>query len=142
MIRILLEILRILFYIMGLLFQMTISLQVYGLKNGKVTALKSVKLKAAGNATLDYMFTEKDGTAFYVGVESTNAKKGGAGWYNVEVLSFSGSAADALAMPETDGLAMTDSLSFGQSGTDALADVSAASLAGLDEKSGWQSLLA
>ena len=118
-----------------------VTLSVYGLKNGKVAALKSVKLKAAGEAALDYAFTEKDGTAFYVGVESTNAKKGGAGWYNVEVVSFTHAAAAALAMPETDGLNLTDALSFSQYDTDALASASASSLAELDGKSAWQDLL-
>ena len=50
--------------------------------------------------------------------------------------------ADVLAMPETDSLAMTNELSLGQYSTDVLADASASSLAELDDKTVWQSLLA
>ena len=49
-------------------------------------------------------------------------------------------SASGLAMPETDTLAMTDALSFGQN-ADALADVSASSLAELDDKSAWQNIV-
>lgn len=120
-----------------------VTLSVYGLRKGKVASLKSVKLKAAGDATLDYTFQDKDGTAFYVGVESTNAKKGGAGWYNVEVVSFSGASVDALAMPETDALRLTDAPSLGPCCADALADASSFdAVAVLDDVSAWRSLLA
>ena len=119
-----------------------VSLTLYGLKNGKVTSIKSVKSKHNVAEINDFTFTEKNGTEFYVGVEATNATKGEKAWYNVEVVSFSGAAADALYMPETDSLAIADSLSFGNYGADALVDASVSALAKLDDKSGWQSLLA
>ena len=94
--------------------------------------LRSETFKGAGLALLDYTIKAKDGTEFFVGVEATNAKKGSAAWYNMDVVSFSGSASDALATP--------DVLSFGQYGTDVLAGSSASSLAELDDKSAWQNL--
>jgi len=117
-----------------------VSLTLYGLKNGKVTSIKSVKSRN-NVATIDsFTFQEKNGTEFYVGVEATNAKKGEKAWYKVDVISFSGADGDALAMPETDSLAMTDELSFAQYGADALADVSASPLADLNADSAWQNL--
>ena len=118
----------------------SVNLVLYGLKNGKVTALKTVKAKK-GDGTLNWTFKAKDGTEFFVGVEAANAKKGSAAYYNVEVVSFSGSFADALAMPETDALAMTDALSFGQLNADALADAAAFDkLASFDAASAWQTV--
>ena len=112
-----------------------VSLTLYGFKNGKVTSLKSVKSKNGVAAIENFTFAEKNGSEFFVGVEAVNAKKGEAAWYNVEVVSFSGASADALAI--------TDAPDFGLSGTDALADVSAVSgLAEPDGKSVWQSMLA
>ena len=67
------------------------------------------------------------GGEFFLGVTSTNAKKGSAAYYNVDVVKVYGQYSSSLAMPETsDELAMTDSLSFGQYDTDVLADPSLA----------------
>ena len=75
---------------------------------------------------------------------STNAKKGSAAYYNVDVVNVSGqnpplsaSEASSLAMPETDSLGISDALSFGQYDTDVLADASTSALAELDDKSAW-----
>ena len=73
--------------------------------------------------------------------KSTKANASGSVFYNVTA-NLNPSVADALAMPETDSLGISDALSFGQYDTDALADVSASALADLDDKAGWQSLLA
>ena len=120
-----------------------VNFAVYGLQeNGKLKELKSLKLKNSteeGN-TLAYTFKEKDGITFFIGVTATNAKKGSAAHYNVQVLpeASPGSRADGLAMPETsDALGISDPLSFGQYGADVLADASASSLAELDDKSAW-----
>ena len=43
-------------------------------------------------------------------------------------------------MPETDSPGISDALSLGGYDAGALADASASSLAGLDDKSAWQSL--
>ena len=76
--------------------------------------------------------------------KSTKANDKGCTFYNVTAtFTASASAASSLALPETsDVLAMTDSLSFGNYGADALADASASALADLNDKTGWQSLLA
>jgi len=95
---------------------------------------------------------EEDGAAgleageYYVSVTAKNTKaneKGGA-FYNVTAtFNASGSAASSLAMPEiSDSLAITDALGFASLDSDALASASASSLAELDDKTGWQSLLA
>ena len=47
------------------------------------------------------------------------------------------SAASSLSAPEADILGISDALSFGQYDTDVLADISSASIAELDDKSGW-----
>ena len=120
-----------------------VNFAVYGLQdNGKLKELKSLKLKNSTEegGTLAYTFREKDGSAFFVGVTSANAKKGSAAYYNVQVLpeASPGSRTDGLAMPESsDSLGISDSLSFGQYGADVLADASASSLAELDDKSAW-----
>jgi len=128
-----------------------VSLVIYGLqKNGTLKALKTVKSKNNVAELVNFELKAKSapGGQFFLGVTSTNAKKGSAAFYNVDVVSvsgqdsapFSASVASSLAMPETDSLAITDSLSFGNYGADALADVSASALAELDDKSAWQNL--
>ena len=139
-----------------------VSLVVYGLqKNGTLKALKTVKSNKDNIAVLnDFELKAKSapGGEFFLGVTSTNAKKGSAAYYNVDVVSVSGqdlaplsasvasalampesaSDASALAMPETNSLGISDALSFGGYDTDVLADASAASgLADLDDKSAW-----
>ena len=130
-----------------------VSLVIYGLqKNGTLKALKTVKSKNNVVELVDFELKVKSapGGEFYVGVIAANAKKGSAAYYNVDVVSVSGqnsgpssaSVASALAMPETDSLGISDALSFGGYDANVLADASASSLAGLDDKSGWMSLLA
>ena len=61
----------------------------------------------------------------------------------MDVVSVSGQESSSLAMPETsDALGISDALSFGGYDADALASASTASLADLNDKSAWQSLLA
>ena len=117
----------------------------------KVKALQTSKLKKDGDiytvTTAEYTF--KEAGDYFIAVTSTNAKKGGNAYYNVELVSTNVTTADLLgdtltadlAMPETaSGLNLTDDLSFGQYGADALADASASNLAELDDKSDWQNL--
>ena len=129
-----------------------VSLVVYGLqKNGTLKALKTVKSKDNVAELVDFELKAKSapGDQFYVGVISTNAKKGSTAYYRMDVVNVSGqdsasltaSNASALAMPETsNSLAMADALSFEQYGADALADASAVSLAELDDKSAGMNL--
>ena len=80
---------------------------------------------------------------YFVSMQSTGAKKGAEVFYNVTAMFLaSETAADALSMPETDTLGISDALSFGQYDADALASASASALDELEDKSGWQSLLA
>ena len=121
----------------------------YSMKSLQSTALKKTEViggvQMYGIETKAYNFKEPG--EYYLSVTSTNAKTGGNAYYNVSLLDTDITAdavdADALAMPELSdgGLNLTDALSFGQLGADALADASAASLAELDGKSGWQDLL-
>ena len=102
---------------------------------------------------------------YIITIKSTNAAKGGNASYtvilrsealetkNADALSMPeesavqlgfaetcAGSASGLGMPETDSLAMTDSLSLGQS-ADALADVSAASaLDTLNDQTAWQNI--
>jgi len=129
-----------------------VSLVIYGLqKNGTLKTLKTVKSKDNVAELVDFELKAKSapGGQFYVGVTSTNAKKGSSAYYKVDVVGVSGldsaplaaSNASSLAMPETsDSLAMTDSPSLGNYGADALADASASSLADLDGKTAGLSL--
>lgn len=114
-----------------------ISLVVYGLqKNGTLKALKTVKSKNNIAELTDFELKAKSapGGQFYVGVLSTNAKKGSKAYYNVDVVSVSDpknealltapetdSVASALAMPETDALGISDVLSLGLYDSDVLA---------------------
>ena len=88
-----------------------VNLVVYGLqKNGTLKALKTVKSKNNVAELVDFELKAKSapGGQFYVGVTSSNAKKGSAAYYNMEVVSVSGqdsvpsSASDisAFAGPE------------------------------------------
>ena len=125
-----------------------VSLVIYGLqKNSTLKALKTVKSKNNVASLNDFELKAKSapGGQFFLGVTSTNAKKGSAVYYNVDVVSVSGqdlaplsaSEASSLAMPETDSLGISDALIFGQYDADVLADASASSLSDLDAKSGW-----
>lgn len=90
--------------------------------------------------------------SYYISVLSTNAAKGGDADYQVYlntekcILPQADSFLDGLDAPQTapaaDVLSIADSLSSARYDADALADASAASLAGIDDKSAWQSLLA
>ncbi len=85
-----------------------------------------------------------DAGEYYISVtaKSTKANEKGSAFYNVTAMfSPSESVTDALAMPETDALAMTDSLSFASLDTDVLAGASAFDkLASLDDASSWQAV--
>jgi len=97
-----------------------------------VTLKKDVKLSATN-----------DDLRYFVSMQANDTKKSPGVYYNVMSFPTAVSEAAALAMPKTDSLGMTDSLSFGQHNTDAIAGASfTSSLADLDDKSGWQSLLA
>ena len=64
-------------------------------------------------------------------------------FYSVTAMfTASESAADSLAMPETDNRGVSDALSFASPEADLLADATASSFSELDDKSAWQSLLA
>ncbi|MBP5136490.1 MAG: hypothetical protein ILP23_04075, partial [Paludibacteraceae bacterium] len=129
-----------------------VSLVIYGLqKNGTLKALKTVKSKDNVAVLNDFELKAKSapGGEFFLGVTSTNAKKGSAAYYNVDVVNVSGqnpappSTSDgaSLSMPETsDALAISDALSFGSYDTDVLTDASTSALAELDDKSAWQAL--
>ena len=128
-----------------------VSLVVYGLqKNGTLKALKTVKSKDNVAELVDFELKGKSapGGQFFLGVTSTNAKKGSEAYYNVEVVDVSGqdsvplaaSEASPLAMPETDTLGISDALSFGQYDVDVLPDATASSLAEFDDKSGLLNL--
>ena len=107
----------------------------------KKTDVKVKDYAVGASATTDALTLEAGEYYISVTAKNTKANEKGSAFYNVTAL-FGSSEADALVMPETDSLAMTDSLSFGQYG-DALADASAFdTLADLDGKSAWQSLLA
>ena len=121
----------------------------YDKEKNKVKALQTSKLKKDGDAysitTAEYTFQEAG--EYYIAVTSTNAKKGGNAYYNVELVSTNVTTADLLgdafaadlAMPEISSLNLTDDLSFSPSATDTFADASATSLAELDDsdKTGW-----
>ena len=114
-----------------------VNLVIYGLqKNGTLKALKTIKSKSNVAELVDFELKAKSapGGQFFLGVTSTNAKKGSHAYYNVDVVSvseasaapLSTSEASALAMPETsDELAMTDELGFGGYDTDVLASAGA-----------------
>ena len=82
------------------------------------------------------------GDEYFLLMTAKDTKKGSV-YYNVsaDVSSLKDAPADALAMPETDCLAVSDARSFGLRETDALADVSAGFPAGLDDKFGWRDLM-
>ena len=105
------------------------------------------------NAEVKKAVTVKEATSddvkYFVSVQSVGAAKGASVYYNVRATLISSEVpAAALAMPAidslgiSDSLSLTDALSFVQYDTDALADMSSASLADLNDKSTWQSLLA
>ena len=121
------------------------------LKNGKWTkkAVGSLKVRNTSDVIDGYASgsgskpgikidaATSDNVKYYVSMQSVDAKKGKEVYYNVSA-AFTGSNEAALAMPETDSLAMTDDLSFGQyADVDTLASASASTLADLDDKASW-----
>ena len=124
----------------------------YDKETHKMKSLQTTKLKYAGD--IYYTATTKDCTfktagEYYIAVTSTNAKKGGNAYYNVELVSTDITESDLLgnaltadlAMPEAaSGRNQTDDLSFGQYDVDMLADASASTLAEPDDKSAWLNL--
>ena len=126
-----------------------------GKKSGTFTlkSLQSTKLKKSKGAsiyTADTKALALDEGEYFISMESTNSKKGGAAYYKVELNTtncaglptavLAAHDADALAMPETDSLGISDALSFGGYDADALADVS--SFNDLNGQSDWLNLLA
>ena len=71
---------------------------------------------------------------------STNAKKGSAAYYNVDVISISDQTSAALSPSEASSLGISDALSFDGYDADVLADAAATALANMDNKTGWQSI--
>ena len=111
----------------------------------KQKALGSVTNKiAVTGVTKDINFKEdsSETTRYFVSMQATDTKNSPMVYYSVSAWISTASNGSALTMPETDSLAMTDVLSLGGYDTDVLADASASALADLDDKSGWQSLLA
>jgi len=109
-------------------------------------AIQATKLTVASGANKterNMLISGLDAGEYYVSMaaKTTKATDKGCVFYNVTA-TFTASASASLAMPETDSLGISDALSFGSYDTDALADASASALADLDDKSGWQSLLA
>ena len=105
-----------------------VNLVVYGLqKNGTLKALKTIKSKNNIAELVDFELKAKSapGGQFFIGVTSTNAKKGSEAYYNVDVISVSSHDADALAMPDlSDNLNQKDVLNFGQYDMDVLSGAS------------------
>ena len=113
--------------------------------NDKLETLQTTKLKLAkGETTLETTTSAIAGLEageYYVSMTAKNTKANEKGYvcYNVTA-KLDHSVADALAMPESDDLAMTDALSFGRFDADALADASASALAERNDKLAWQSI--
>ena len=120
-------------------------------KGGKYTmkALQTTKLKKAAKDATEYTAETKalslEAGEYFISMESTNAKKGGAAYYNVTL------NADACVWPAQEnveaclagGPTAQDELSFGQNALEeALAGASGSGLAELDGKSAWQNMLA
>ena len=130
-----------------------VTFTIYGLQsNGKLKSLKTLKLKTdtETGSEVAYTFKEKDGSEFYIGVASANAKKGCEAYYNVQVLpgdALTGEslpeAAVGLASSELDGLIGGLNLDLAQATVDVLATGSASGLADaalLDEYSAWRNI--
>ena len=100
-----------------------------------------VRRKIKADCPIQHDSLKVDAPILLTAKNTKPTEKGGA-FYNVSAtFNASGSASDALAMPETsDTLAMTDALSFSQLDSDALAGASASSLTELDDKSAWKDL--
>ena len=117
---------------------------VYGLqKNGTLKALKTVKSNKENIAELvgfELKAKSAPGGQFFLGVTSTNAKKGSAAYYNVDVISISDQTSAALSTSEASSLGISDALSFDGYDADVLADAAATALANMDNKTGWQSI--
>ena len=84
--------------------------------------------------------TTNDDLRYFVSMQATDTKKSPEVYYNVMSFPTAVSVADALAMPETDALGISDGLNFGQYDSDVLADASASAFADLDDKSGWMNI--
>ena len=113
--------------------------------NDTLETIQTTKLKFdKGASVIDKFMGVISGLAageYYISMAATNTSTNAKGsvFYNVTA-TLEPSDMASLAMPETDPLAMTDALNFASLNTDALADISAASLAELDDKSAWQNL--
>ena len=125
--------------------------EVWTLANGKMKSLGKAKLKLDADenvctGTVSNLSLEV-GTEYYVSMtaEKTTANAKGSVFYNVSA-TLTPQNASSLAMPETasaaSALAMTDALSFARYDSDVLAGASASTLADLNDKAAWQSLLA
>ena len=128
--------------------------EVWTLANGKMKSLGKAKLKLEQDETVCTgtvsNLSLEVGTEYYVSMTAANttANTKGSVFYNVSAtltpqnasslaMPETSSAASSLSAPEADILGISDALSFGQYDTDVLADISSASIAELDDKSGW-----
>jgi len=112
------------------------------LKAVQTTKLTLAKGKTTVEATTD-LIADLAAGEYYVSMTAKNTKANASGsvFYNVTA-NLNPSVASPLSMPEADSLGISDALSLGGYDVDVLADASASALADLDDKSGWQSLLA
>ena len=113
----------------------------------KMKALQTSTLKKAKGATLYTVDTKALALAegeYFISVQSTNAKKGGAAYYNVAVnQTLSSGLLDVSAAVSNDAVADIDNLFVNQS-VDTFADVAAfnADSQLIDDKQSWQSIAA
>ena len=118
--------------------------------NDTLDTIQTTKLALAKGAgvveTTTNVLTGLEAGEYYISMTAKSTKNNSTGsvFYNVTA-TLNPSAASSLAMPESDSLAMTDSLSFGQSAaSDVIAESAALGLlddaANLDGKSTWQPL--
>ena len=119
--------------------------------NPTVTSLQKKTSVKVNDYSIGSVWTEAltlEEGEYYVSVtaKSMKATNKGCAYYNVTATTLFTSPAASLSMPETasvaSALAMTDALSLGQYDADVLAGASASTLADLNDKAAWQSLLA
>ena len=120
-------------------------------KGGKYSmkALQTTKLKKATKTATEYTAETKalslEAGDYFISMESTNAKKGGEAYYNVTLNSDAcvWTAKENVESSLAGAQDIQDELSFGRNALEeALAGASGSGLAGLDDKSAWQNMLA
>ena len=115
--------------------------------NDTLVALQTTKLKLGkGDDVIDKytdVLSDLAPGEYFISMtaKNTKANEKGSVFYNVTA-TLAPSAADALAMPESDKWGVSDALSFASPDALALPDAAAVSFAELNDASGWQSLLA